>query len=111
MLKDESIDTASNLLIDQDVLNDEPLASGVDSAPVATGPDLAALANTRLAALKARGLDLARETESRVRQNPFLAIAAAGVASLALGLLVGRLFPASARTAYPSEEYPSGYDE
>ena len=112
-------ETAANLLIDQDILNDDPLASGVE--PVASGPDLAALGQDKLAefatrardtsrALQARGLDFAREAKVKAERNPWFAIAAASASALAVGLIVGRLMKKPA-VEIPSEEYPSGYDE
>lgn len=118
-------ETAANLRMAQDVVNDDALASGV--APIATGPDLAAVNTDRFQeialraretamraretaqALQARGIDFARETKVKAERNPWMAIAAASASALAVGLILGRVF--KSQDDYLNEEYPSGYDE
>ncbi len=105
---------------DTDVLNDEPLAAGPD---LASGGGFAG--HTNEAYLQApfggfierarglyedfprRGQNLVRDLETRTRQNPWLAMAAAGAGALAVGLILGRLF----KNDDPNEEYPSGPEE
>jgi ElaB/YqjD/DUF883 family membrane-anchored ribosome-binding protein len=110
--------TAANFSLDQTVLNDEALSSGVDVQPA--GPDLAAIAQDRLAqltsraretaeALQARGVDFARVAKKKAEQNPWIAIAAASASALAVGLIVGRLLKPKSQDV--GEEYPSGYIE
>lgn len=119
-VSDVQIETAANLLLDQDVLNDEPLAAGPD---LASGGGFAG--HTNEAFLQApfggfierarglyeefprRGQNFVRDLETRAKQNPWLAIAAAGAGALAVGLVLGRLF----KNDYTNEEYPSGYEE
>jgi|GEM_PF-5463309 len=115
------LETAANLLLDQDVLNDEPLAAGPD---LASGGGFAGRTNEAFlqspfggfverarglySEFPRRGQDFVHDLELRAKKNPWLAMAAASASALAVGLIVGKLFKSE---DYTNEEYPSGYDE